>query len=99
MKFRMEVIFFLWSVFSASLGAEQTRPNFVLIVTDDQGWAGTSVCMDDRVLDRFQDRYETPAVVRLANEGMRFSAGYAAAFVCSPSRYSFNGVEVWHAMV
>ena len=90
MKFRMEVIFFLWSVFSASLGAEQIRPNFVLIVTDDQGWAGTSVCMDDRVLDRFQDRYETPAVVRLANEGMRFSAGYAAAPVCSPSRYSIQ---------
>ena len=90
MKFRMEVIFFLWSIFSTSLGAEQVRPNFVLIVTDDQGWAGTSVCMDDRVLDHFQDRYETPAVVRLANEGMRFSAGYAAAPVCSPSRYSIQ---------
>ena len=73
-----------------NLRAEIVRPNFVLIVTDDQSWAGTSICMDNRVLDRFQDRYETPAVVRLANEGMRFSAGYAAAPVCSPSRYSIQ---------
>ncbi len=90
MKYLMVVIFLFLSVHSTSLGAEQAQPNFVLIVTDDQSWAGTSICMDDRVLDRFQDRYETPAVVRLAKEGMRFSAGYAAAPVCSPSRYSIQ---------
>ena len=90
MKYRMGGIILLLSVLSTSLGAQQARPNFVLIVTDDQSWAGTSICMDDRVLDRFQDRYETPAVERLANEGMRFSAGYAAAPVCSPSRYSIQ---------
>jgi arylsulfatase A-like enzyme len=89
MKYLMVVILLL-SVHSTSFGAEQAQPNFVLIVTDDQSWAGTSICMDDRVLDRFQDRYETPAVVRLAKEGMRFSAGYAAAPVCSPSRYSIQ---------
>ena len=90
MKYRLRIIFFLLSVLSMNLRSEIVRPNFVLIITDDQSWAGTSICMDNRVLDRFQDRYETPAVVRLANEGMRFSAGYAAAPVCSPSRYSIQ---------
>ncbi len=90
MKYRMGLIFFLSSILSISLAAEKIRPNFVLIVTDDQSWAGTSICMDSRVLDRFQQRYETPAVARLAKEGMRFSAGYASAPVCSPSRYSIQ---------
>ena len=87
-SFRLYVSVVLAIWIGAAFG--EKRPNFVLIVTDDQSWAGTSVCMDDRVLDRFQDRYETPAVERLANEGMRFSAGYAAAPVCSPSRYSIQ---------
>ncbi|MEN8256038.1 MAG: sulfatase, partial [Verrucomicrobiota bacterium] len=34
--------------------------------------------------------YITPAADRLAREGMRFSAGYATAPVCSPSRYSIQ---------
>ena len=83
-----------------NLRSEIVRPNFMLIITDDQSWAGTSICMDNRVLDRFQGRYETPAVcVRLANEGMRFSAGYAAAPIVLHPDILFNGGRVWHAMV
>ncbi|MGB1707535.1 MAG: sulfatase-like hydrolase/transferase, partial [Rubripirellula sp.] len=32
--------------------------------------------------------YETPNIDRLANSGTRFSNGYAANPVCSPTRYS-----------
>lgn len=65
-------------------------PNFVLILTDDQSWAGTTVCMDRNLPDSRGEGYITPAAERLAREGMRFSAGYAASPVCSPSRYSIQ---------
>ena len=30
------------------------RPNFILILTDDQGWSGTSVCMDTKIMINFR---------------------------------------------
>ena len=92
MKYRLRIIFFLLSVLSMNLRAEIVRPNFVLIVTDDQSWAGTSICMDNRVLDRFQDRYETPAVVGCKRRHT-FSAGYAAAPCVLHPDILFNGGE------
>jgi arylsulfatase B len=61
-------------------GAEQTperRPNIVLIVSDDQGYAEMS-CQGGDV--------PTPNLDRLAASGLRFSAGYVTAPFCSPSR-------------
>ena len=63
----------------AGLSAQATeRPNIVLIFADDLGWKdvgyqGSSFC-------------ETPNIDRLAQEGMVFSNGYAAAGNCAPSR-------------
>jgi arylsulfatase A len=54
------------------------KPNFVLILVDDLGWADTG-CYGSRY-------HETPHVDRLAKEGMRFTNGYAACAVCSPTR-------------
>ena len=56
------------------------RPNIVYILADDLGWcdlgAGGS------------EFYESPNIDRISAEGMRFSQGYAACQVCSPSRAS-----------
>ena len=58
--------------------AEQTPPNIVLILIDDLGWAD---------LPSYGNRFhETPAIDRLAAEGMRFTDFYAGAPVCSPAR-------------
>lgn len=62
------------------------RPNFVVILTEAQGWANTSVAMDDRVPESKSRNFQTPAVERLAREGLRFSHGYAASPRCTPSR-------------
>jgi arylsulfatase A-like enzyme len=71
--------------------AQQTPPpNIILILTDDQGWNGTSVQMDKRREDSRSDYYRTPNIERLARAGMRFSSGYAAAPICSPTRYSIQ---------
>ncbi len=56
------------------------RPNIILILADDQGWADTD-------LDG-PGFYETPNLRRLAQEGMRFTHAYAASPLCSPTRAS-----------
>lgn len=52
-------------------------PNFVLILADDLGWADAG-CYGNRF-------NETPAIDRLAAEGLRWSQFYAGP-VCSPTR-------------
>jgi len=58
--------------------ADATRPNIVLILADDLGWKDLSCQGNDFI--------ETPNLDRLAKEGMVFTAGYAAAGNCEPSR-------------
>jgi arylsulfatase A-like enzyme len=62
-------------------------PNIVLILTDDQGWNGTSARMIAERADSRSDFYETPSIERLSAMGMTFSNGYASPN-CSPSRLS-----------
>jgi arylsulfatase A-like enzyme len=65
-------------------------PNFILILTDDQGWNGTSVQMMDEEIYSKSDYHHTPNLEKFAKRGMRFSSAYASAPVCSPSRYSIQ---------
>ena len=73
---------------SVNTSAPARPPNIVLILTDDQGWTSLSTPMDRTRPNACSDYYRTPAMDRLADRGMRFSSGYAASPVCSPSRYS-----------
>ncbi len=70
----------LLSCFSLSLAghAKETSPNVILIFVDDMGWMDLT-CQGS-------DFYKTPSIDRLAKEGMRFTNGYAACAVCSPTR-------------
>jgi len=67
-----------------------SEPNIILILTDDQGWTDTSVQMMARRPDSRSDFYRTPALERLAREGMVFSNAYSPAPVCSPTRHSIQ---------
>jgi arylsulfatase A-like enzyme len=58
----------------------QTRPNILFILIDDMGWTDLSCCGSEY--------YETPNIDSLCAEGMRFTDGYAACPVCSPTRAS-----------
>lgn len=62
----------------AATGRE--RPNIILVLIDDLGWADSDLYGSGY--------YETPNMQRLAVEGMRFNHGYAAAPLCSPTRAS-----------
>jgi len=55
--------------------------NFVVFLVDDLGYMDIGANNPDCF-------YETPNIDRLAESGMRFTDGYAANPVCSPTRYS-----------
>ena len=58
--------------------SSQTKTNVVLILIDDLGWRDLG-CYGSTF-------YRTPHIDRLAQQGMRFTQGYAACNVCSPTR-------------
>ena len=57
---------------------EQTRPNVVFILADDLGYGDLS-CYG-------QEKFETPNIDRLAQNGMRFTQCYSGTTVSAPSR-------------
>jgi arylsulfatase A-like enzyme len=57
-----------------------SRPNIILVMSDDQGWGDTGY-NGNTVL-------KTPSLDAMAAEGVRFDRFYAAAPVCSPTRGS-----------
>jgi arylsulfatase A-like enzyme len=70
-------------LFAAVLQAAPKRPNVVFFLADDLG-------VNDIGANNRATFYETPHIDRLAREGVRFTAGYAAHTVCSPTRYSLQ---------
>lgn len=80
---------------SASFTFSAERPNIVFILADDLGWGDLS--------NEGSTFYETPNIDRIANEGMKFTRGYATCQVCSPSRASIltgtyptkHGITTW----
>ncbi len=61
-------------------GTPQRKPNILLILADDMGQHQVS-CYGNPF-------YETPNIDRIAANGLKFTNGYAAAPVCSPTRAS-----------
>lgn len=70
--------------FGLSLSAEESRPNVLLILSDDHSVPHVS-CYDDANTKRFKI---TPNLGRFAQEGMRFDRAYTSAPQCAPSRIS-----------
>ena len=64
------------------------KPNFIVILTDDQSWVGTSFLANPEDSRSKSDYYQTPNMERLAKSGMRMTNGYAPAPFCSPTRKS-----------
>ncbi|MBL6765174.1 MAG: sulfatase [Verrucomicrobiae bacterium] len=80
MKSLLTSLLFLCAL-SLPPNASAARPNILFILVDDLGYMDIGANNPDTF-------YETPNIDRLAAEGMRFTDGYAANPVCSPTRYS-----------
>ncbi|MEM9160999.1 MAG: sulfatase-like hydrolase/transferase [Verrucomicrobiota bacterium] len=63
-------------------------PNFIVILSDDQSWVGSSLQIDPKDERTRSDYFRTPQLERLAREGMSFTRGYAPAPFCCPTRRS-----------
>lgn len=62
--------------------ADRRRPNFVVLFSDDAGYADFGFqesCPSEM-------RAVTPRLTALASDGVRFTSGYVSGAVCSPSR-------------
>ena len=90
-----------WPIMSAAvlflLAAERQeapapRPNILFIHADDLGYGDLSVYG--------QSRFRTPALDRLAQNGIRFTNYYSGSTVCAPSRGSLmTGLHTGHAWI
>ncbi|MBL8295228.1 MAG: sulfatase-like hydrolase/transferase [Bryobacterales bacterium] len=69
---------------SAPFAYAQARPNILIIVTDDQGYA------DLGAYSHAAGDVSTPNMDRIAGKGVLFTRAYVTAPVCSPSRAGWN---------
>lgn len=84
-------LFFAFIIFiSCNKNDSLKNPNFILILSDDQGWNGTSYEMISNQVYSKSDYYETPNIENLAKSGMVFSRAYSPGPTCSPSRYAIQ---------
>ena len=66
------------------------QPNFLFLLSDDQAWNGLSCRMHPGLESSVHPVIQTPNIAKLAGQGMRFSAAYSPAPVCSPTRISLQ---------
>ncbi len=76
-SFLISLIFTFGSTVSVIM-AEESKPNFIIIFTDDQGY-GDLGCFGST-------KIKTPNIDRMAKEGRRFTNFMVASPVCTPSR-------------
>jgi len=93
MKILSKPVIILLAVTTLACNQKQTeeaasKPNIVIIYMDDLGYGDLS-CYGATEIN-------TPNIDALANEGMRFTNGYATSATCTPSRYGLlTGVYPW----
>ncbi len=86
----MRIAILLTIALAPAAASAAERPNIIFMLADDQGWGGTSVAMHPSVAFSKGDVFHTPHLEKLASQGMRFSAAYSPAPVCSPTRISIQ---------
>jgi len=75
---RILTLLLILAALPVATASAKPRLNVVLFIIDDLGWKDLG-CQGSTY-------YKTPNIDRLAADGMRFTNGYAACNVCSPTR-------------
>ena len=87
---RKNILLISASAFSLILGAKtkEANPNIIVILADDLGYGDVSANGSTTI--------KTPNIDRIANQGIRFTNGYATSATSTPSRYALmTGMYPW----
>ena len=76
----LKIITFSMGAFNSYITFSQEKPNIVFIFADDMGYGDVSV-------NNPYSRVKTPAIDKLAEQGIRFTEAHSAGSVSTPSRY------------
>ena len=72
------------------LSAAEVRPNIVYLLADDLGYG------DVQCLNPQRGKIKTPALDKLASQGMTFTDAHSGSSVCTPTRYGLlTGRYAW----
>jgi arylsulfatase A-like enzyme len=86
------IIFSFLFLIGISSFAAAPQPNILFVFIDDIGWGDLS-CYGSTVTNKLGEPI-TPNLDRLASQGIRFTQGYVASPICSPSRTGMiTGIE------
>ena len=80
MKIRTPFALGLFPTLLLLVGATESKPNAVIMMVDDMGFAGPSIAPYGN------PHYKTPGMDRLAREGMLFTDFHSSGTVCSSTR-------------
>ncbi len=88
----MKIFVWMWPLLIVANGlyaaAQETRPNILLCISDDQSYQHAGANGDPLVA--------TPAFDRIAHEGLRFTHAFCDAPSCGPSRSAIlTGQPIW----
>ena len=73
-------VLLLSSLATVGFAGDQTHPNVILLMSDDQGWGDVGFNGNEDI--------HTPNLDAMAASGVRLNRFYAAAPLCSPTRGS-----------
>ncbi len=86
-SFLLAVVFFCGANLHAQV-AKNSKPNIVIIYTDDVGYGDISANGATKI--------KTPNIDKIAAQGLRFTSAYATSATCTPSRFSMlTGKYAW----
>ena len=85
-------IFVVFYFFTSSIYAQNSKPNIIFIVTDDQSSiilrSGDRQSQSHPFGFNGDNRVHTPIIDNLAKNGIIFKNSFVSSSICSPSRYS-----------
>ncbi len=88
-KYTLFIVLGVLTCNSADSRADIPRPNIVIVLADDLGWGDPQCYQAD-------SKIPTPAMDRLAEEGLRFTDAHTPSAVCTPTRYGLlTGRYAW----
>lgn len=82
---------------SAIAHAAERKPNFIFLIADDHRWDAMGAVQREHGEKGRYPWFETPAMDRLAAEGVRFRNAFITHSICSPGRAGFLTGQYTHA--